>query len=542
MLGIAILTESYQGVAQLNSNVNLMDFFTTNIFPELQDANHSNRPMVKATCLKFVCSFRKQFTKDQLLALIPVLGSHLSSHIIVVHTLAAYSIERILMTIEESTPGVKKYKIGRADLTQLLEQLFTGLFAIIDNAGWNENEHVMKCIMRLLARIGPDVIPVTNIVFGKLAGALERVCKNPRNPSYNHYLFESIAALVRNSCSQDVALVGQLEALLFPPFQSILQADISEFTPYVFQVLAQLLEFRPEGAGLGDAYKQLFKPLLNAQLWERKSNVPALARLMQAYIQQAPNDLMPDIVPILGIFQSLNASSSTEGPAFEILRALTTYFPQENILRYAGTLFQIILTKLMTAKTTKNKYRPLAVSYFALFSGLYGGQMWCDTINGIQQGLPLTFIDQVWVNELEKGMPTRLEGKIQVIGLTRILCDTSAILDGPNGQQIWARAFKGVMEILASETLSTQVADSDDAEPEIAYDAAYSKLSLAAKKPADPFPSVADPVAAFCSAIQNLASQRPGVLGPIIQGGLAGDEKLTASFQSMVQKQGMRIA
>jgi exportin-2 (importin alpha re-exporter) len=539
MLGIAVRLESYQGVSELNNNVNLMEFFTQQVFPELQDASHANRPMVKATALKFVCTFRKQFTKEQLIALIPVMGHHLSSPSIVVHTLAAYSIERILMATEESAVGVKNYKICRSDLTNLLEPLFTGLFAIIDNAAWNENEHVMKCNMRLLARIGPDVIPLTNIVFGKLAAALERVCKNPRNPSYNHYLFESIAAIVRNSCAQDSSLVAQLEALLFPPFQSVLQADISEFTPYVFQVLAQLLEFRPDGAGLGDAYKQLFQPLLHVSLWERKGNVPALARLLQAYIKQAPHEVMGSIVPLLGIFQLLNASSSTEASAFELLRALTTYFPQENLLPYTQKVFDIILTKLIRSKN--HKYRPLVVSYFSLFSGIFGGQMCIDTLNKIQAGLSQTFLSQVWIVELDKVIPTRLDAKIQVIGLSRLLCDSSAILDGNNGQQVWAEAFKGVMKVLLSESLSSQVVESLDVEPEIAYDSAYSKLSLAAKKPLDPFPSIVDPVAAFTSAVQSLASQRPGILGPIIQGGIADDSKLALGFQNMLQKTGAQI-
>jgi hypothetical protein len=98
------------------------------------------------------------------------------------------------------------------------------------------------------------------------------------------------------------------------------------------------------------------------------------------------------------------------------------------------------------------------------------------------------------------------------------------------------------MKVLLSETLSSQAVESDDAEPEIGYDSTYSRLSLAAKKPLDPFPSVIDPVAAFTKAVQSLASQRPGVLGPIIQGSLADDAKLAAGFQNMVQQNGVQIA
>ena len=113
MLGIAIRLESHQGVSELNQNVNLMDFFSTQVFPELQDGNHASRPMVKATALKFVSTFRKQFTKEQLVSLMPLLISHLSSPSIVVHTLASFCIERILMTTEE-VGGAKAYKVSRS--------------------------------------------------------------------------------------------------------------------------------------------------------------------------------------------------------------------------------------------------------------------------------------------------------------------------------------------------------------------------------------------------------------------------------------------
>jgi exportin-2 (importin alpha re-exporter) len=542
MLGISIRLESYQGVSELNSNVNLMEFFSSQVFPELQDTNHANRPMVKATALKFICTFRKQFSKPDLLSLMPLLIAHLSSSSVVVHTLAAYAIERSLMIIEEAPNGVKHYKIKQEDLTPLLQNLFTGLFAIIDNAEWNENEHVMKCTMRALSRAGRDVIPVTDIVFEKLSSALGRVCKNPRNPSYNHYLFESIAALVRNCCSQDASMTAKLEALLFPPFQTVLQMEILEFTPYVFQVLAQLLEFRPEGSGLGEAYTSLFPPLLNAQLWEKKGNVPGLVRLVSAYIKRSANEplLLDQLTPMLGIFQRLHASSSTEASSFELLRALTTYVKMESMQPAMPTILRLILTKLQTAKT--QKYAPLAISYFAVITGLYGGQAFLDSINQVQQGLGLSVLVGVWVPKLTLVIQNKVEAKIQVVGLSRLLCDTPALLDDENCKQIWAQAFKGVVGILTSQSFTSRDIEDNEADAEIGYDATFTKLSLAAKKPDDPFASVADPVAAFTQALQTLSSQRPGVLGPIIQASLNDDPKLASGFQGMVHQSGATIA
>ena len=99
---------------------------------------------------------------------------------------------------------------------------------------------------------------------------------NPSNPTFNHYLFETIASLVRYICAATPAAVDAFEAMLFPPFQQVLANDIAEFTPYVLQVLAQLLEAR---TGRSPSYVTLFPPLLMPAMWERPGNIPALVSL-----------------------------------------------------------------------------------------------------------------------------------------------------------------------------------------------------------------------------------------------------------------------
>jgi exportin-2 (importin alpha re-exporter) len=541
MLGIAIRRESNVGVSELNPNVNIMDFFTTHVFPELQDTNHANRPMVKATALKFVCKFRNQFTREQHVALMPLLIAHLASPSVVVHTYAAYAIERILITKETDSSGKTRSKISRTELQPFLQTLFTGLFQIVDNTEWNENEYVMKCIMRSLASVESDIIPVTNIVFEKLSTALARVCKNPRNPMFSHYLFESIAVLVRSVCSQDPNGVSQLEALLFPPFQTVLQMEIIEFTPYVFQLLAQLLEFRPEGTGLGDAYSSLFPPLLSPAIWEKKGNIPALVRLLQAYLKKAARELAQYMLPVLGIFQKLVASKATETNAFDLLSSIVRDVPQELYGQHVKTTFQILLTRLQGGRSVR--YVRCLTNFFALFVGKFGAQVYFDAMNQIQSGVALTLLVQVWAPRLRDDVPQRLDAKIQVLGLTRLLCDTPDLLSDSNGKQIWAQTVAGAVTILTSSSFSAQAADDDEGEGEIeiGYDATYSGLTFARKKLEDPFPEVADPVSTFLQALNTLSASRPGVLLPIIHEGLRSDPKLLSGLEAMLQKSGVQL-
>lgn len=46
-------------------------------------------------------------------------------------------------------------------------------------------------------RPGKTIAPVAPACLQQLSAQLLEVCKNPTQPGFNHYLFESVAALVR---------------------------------------------------------------------------------------------------------------------------------------------------------------------------------------------------------------------------------------------------------------------------------------------------------------------------------------------------------
>lgn len=57
----------------------------------------------------------------------------------------------------------------------------------------------------------------------------------------------------------------------------------------MFQIFAQLIELRP--APLPATYMAIFRPLLAPVFWERPGNIPALARLLQAYCAKAMTEI-----------------------------------------------------------------------------------------------------------------------------------------------------------------------------------------------------------------------------------------------------------
>ena len=538
MMGIAIKAESLNGVSQINPAANLLEFFQSQVLPELQDSNHQNRFVVKSTCIKFTTTFRNQFTRENIVQLLPMLISHLSSPVVVVHTFAAYAVERMLVAKDEQNAK----KIRSTELMPVMESLFQGLFTIIDNTA-NDNDYAMKCVTRALATCGKDVLPVVEIVLAKLTENLGRVAKNPQNPQFNHYLFEAIAVLIRNVCSVDANATSNFENLLFPPFQIVLQMDVDEFTPYVFQIMAQLLEYRPKEAGLGEADEQLFPPLMTAGLWER-GKVPALARLLEAYLRQAGPSLIQHTEPILGIFQKLLLLKVTQEHSFMILNAAVAYFPPGHLNNYSPTIFQLIFTRLQ--KQRQPKFISLVCSFFAIFIGKYGGQEFLAKVNGLQANMAAMVIKDVWANAIMKSPPLqRTLAKTEVIGLTRLLCEDANILNDPAMQAAWAHGIGAASKLVSSPTLkdSGVVANlGQDEEYAVGgYDASFSQLLYAKRPVDDPFPEIADPVAFFCQSFNSFSAKHPGRLGPLLEQGFANEEKLGSGFAALVNSGALQM-
>ena len=68
---------------------------------------------------------------------------------------------------------------------------------------------------------------------------------------------------------------------------------MAEFIPYVFQVLALMLEMHAESA-ISPSYQALLPHLLLPSLWSRDGNIPPLVRLLQAYISRGIRQIETD--------------------------------------------------------------------------------------------------------------------------------------------------------------------------------------------------------------------------------------------------------
>ncbi|KAM7470890.1 hypothetical protein LguiA_009073 [Lonicera macranthoides] len=122
-----------------------------------------------------------------------------------------------------------------------LTMLKVYLDSVLEKPESEENQTVMKCIMRVLgvAEISTEV--ASPCITG-LTSVLNRVCENPKNPLFNHQLFEAVAVLLRWACEKNQSLVPAFESSLFLRLQMILAKEVTEFFSYALQLLAQLVE------------------------------------------------------------------------------------------------------------------------------------------------------------------------------------------------------------------------------------------------------------------------------------------------------------
>src|SRR5699024_1465050 len=120
------------------------------------------------------------------------------------------------------------------------------LFVLIEKetmpAKLQENEFLMRCVMRILIVIKDGAAAILDGVLQHLIAITNVMKQNPSNPRFYYYHFEALGALVRY-CSATKADV--LNAKLWEPIQLIFTEDVSEFMQYVLQILAQLLESSP---------------------------------------------------------------------------------------------------------------------------------------------------------------------------------------------------------------------------------------------------------------------------------------------------------
>lgn len=209
------------GVTATNSRVSITDFFQKNLAADL--VAEQAHPILKVDAIKYLYLFRSIITKEQWQEVLPMLVQHLASSNYVVYTYAAIAVERALYLSDAQGQPV----IAPSAITPLAKDLLEHIFQLMqkDTAPQKvqENEFLMRCVMRVIVVIKEGVVPYTDQILQHLINITQIIAANPSNPRFYYFHFETMGAFIRFAAP---ANPEKLEQSLYTPFAGILQADV----------------------------------------------------------------------------------------------------------------------------------------------------------------------------------------------------------------------------------------------------------------------------------------------------------------------------
>uniref|UniRef100_A0A669D6U9 Exportin-2 n=1 Tax=Oreochromis niloticus TaxID=8128 RepID=A0A669D6U9_ORENI len=495
------------GITQANELVNLTEFFVNHILPDLKSPNVNEFPVLKADAIKYVMIFRSQLPKEQLLQAVPLLITHLQAESTVEHTYAAHALERLFTMRGPNNATL----ITAAEMAPFTEQLLNNLFKALAFPGSAENEYIMKAIMRSFSLLQESIVPYIPTLIGQLTHKLLQVSKNPSKPHFNHYLFESLCLSVRITCKANPTTVSSFEEALFPVFTEILQNDVQEFLPYVFQVMSLLLEIHSNS--IPASYMALFPHLLQPVLWERTGNIPPLVRLLQAYLEKGGETIArsaADKIPgLLGVFQKLIASKANDHQGFYLLNSIIEHMPPESLTQYRKQIFILLFQRLQSSKTTK--FIKSFLVFVNLYCVKYGAIALQEIFDSIQPKMFGMVLEKIVIPEVQK-VSGPVEKKICAVGITKVLTECPAMMD-TEYTKLWTpllQALIGLFELPEDDSIP----DDEhfiDIEDTPGYQTAFSQLAFAGKKEHDPIgDAVGNPKILLAQSLHKLSTACPG--------------------------------
>ncbi|KAK8199919.1 CAS/CSE protein [Phyllosticta capitalensis] len=519
------------GVKTVNTNVNILDFFQKHIADDL--TGEAVEPILKVDSIKFVYIFRSQLTQQYWQAAFPLLVKHLGVNNYVIYSYAAIAVERALYLTDDNKQPV----ISKADVAPLAKDLLVHLFGLIqkDSAPEKiqENEFLMKCVMRVLIFIRDGVIPMTDIVLTNFINITKVIRHNPSNPRFYYYHFEGLGALIRFAAPSQPE---KLENALFEPFSTILSNDVQEFVPYVFQLFAALLEANPSGA-LPDFYKNLIQPILHPSLWESKGNVPALSRFLAGVVSRgAPLILQNNqLEPILGIFQKLISTKAFENQAFDLVEVIVASFPVEALKNYFPIMLQLLLTKLSSNNPSEG-FKLRFVRFYHYIAARDDKGLGCDffisVADSVQNDVFRPIYTQVVLPETQK-LARPFERKTAVVSFTKTLADGQAFIE--RYQKGWALTCEALLKQLlnppvahASDDVIADAQDVDDS----GFGVGFTQLNTCKKTAVDPFPEVGDVKKWVGQYLREADARNSGRIGSYVQSRLS-DQARAALLETM---------
>lgn len=436
---MSLSTQAGMGALHATTNIrqlcDLKEVFARYVLPDLKDPKVVH-PILKADNIKFVCCFRMQIPKSALVELLPSLSNWIKHDNDVIVTYTAHAIDRLIHNKENG--------MRRQDLQPVAVPLVQSLMKSLANLQ-QPNERVSRALFRVVRTVEDAIDSIVGDLLGLLNRQIVELAKNPTNPSYSHYIFETISSVV--SANHQRHLAG-MEQALWQTFMNILSADVQDFMPYIFQIIAQFVTYQKQP--LSTVYVNFFSPLVTPHLYSNKRSVPSLVRLLSAYIAKCAKELHQGghTEAILNVFKMLILSKATDQEGFVLLSAMTEAYPPATMTVYLPNIIQLFFGRLTNSKTTK--FVRCLILYLSLFVVTIdkGAQILLQACENTQRGIFRNLFENVWLRDVGKVVGGS-ERKLCVVALSRFVtqCDEMQ-QQGSQYGDLWARAVFTICRVL----------------------------------------------------------------------------------------------
>lgn len=526
------------GATETSDLVNVVDFFSEFVMPQLNKCSANplqlETPIFTADLIKFVLSFRNQIPKRDAGNVIFLCTKLLSAKEPVVQTYAAACIERTLTikdkvsvangngTARISAEMITVPRVTKADLEPVLQDLLPVVVNVLRDST-RANEYVMRLVLRFCAVAQDAMGPYVSKLLPTLVDILSSVTANPSNPVFNHYLFETLSALIRfNGNSGNVQM---FESLLSDHLNKVLVDDVTEFMPYVFQLFSQMMALN--AGALPATYKNLMGPLLTPSTWEKRGYIPSMVQFLDVYVRKNSAGVVEanQLQAILGVFQKLLASKATDHYALQLLDSVLESYDIRTLSQYFNSIFKVLMTRLSVAKTAKLCSNMLVT--LSIFALRFGVSTMKSSFDQLQQNMFVLLLRNVWLTEvvmIRKPDPRRL----CAIALTEIACGPDSLCANTPYIELWPQIMN--INVALTEGIVTDKTKKEEqndwAEEEAShlgagesYSAAHSQLKWGAPSivVASTLIGQRDPRVVLAEKLRQFMQRHPGKFEPLLQ-------------------------
>eukprot|EP00270_Netrium_digitus_P018892 TRINITY_DN7289_c0_g2_i1.p1 TRINITY_DN7289_c0_g2~~TRINITY_DN7289_c0_g2_i1.p1 ORF type:complete len:298 (+),score=87.74 TRINITY_DN7289_c0_g2_i1:26-895(+) len=257
----------------------------------------------------------------------------------------------------------------------------------------------------------------------------------------------------------------------------------------------------------------VFGALVMPQLWERGANVPALVRLLQAYLQKAAQEIVAgnQLPAVLGVFQKLIANKHSDHHGFFILNTVFENLTPEILSPFIHTIWTLLFYRLQNSRTPK--FTKSLLIFLSLFVVKHGVATVVQSIDRVQAGIFPQLVDSVCVSTLPM-ITGEIETKLCAVAAAKLLTEYPQ-LQSDAALQVWSRLLDAALTLLVKpeeERTQEDMGDvpDDDFEEIPGYSVSFAQLYHAGKKEDDPLKETKDARQVLTLMLSQLSQQHPG--------------------------------